>query len=317
VHNCDGGWTAGQHVRLRVFFDGRLFEAHPLTICTAPPTTSCVSTRTLTLAARVRGDWTRALNAYAQAEQSRLSLALGAEKSHCDSQAPQGVPVQVMFDGAYGGCSIDLGAYDTVLLLAGGSGATFTLGLLDNLVGRVARHGRARGERTRRVEFAWCVRSFACIAWFAPMLADIARSAAQTGSGIDLHVSVFVTCLCDPEAVPPIPNCDVSVYRPSVGALLRELVTPPPSSAALAGAAQEKLDIARVESNGAASSVEEDLPKTLAARLRWVGLGGGVGVCASGPESLIRETQNAVARLGATRGVELGGIGLHTELFAL
>lgn len=70
------------------------------------------------------------------------------------------VPVHVMLDGAYGGCSIDLGEYESVLLVAGGSGATFTLGLLDDIVARCAKLGRKNGEKTRRVEFAWCVKSF-------------------------------------------------------------------------------------------------------------------------------------------------------------
>jgi ferric-chelate reductase len=69
------------------------------------------------------------------------------------------VPVHVMIDGPYGGCGLDLGEYENVLLVAGGAGVTFTLGLLDYLVGRVVRHQRGRGERTRRVEFAWAVRS--------------------------------------------------------------------------------------------------------------------------------------------------------------
>ncbi len=138
-------------MRLRVFFNSRLFESHPLTIVTAPPATSCVSSGTLTLAARVRGDWTRALNAYAAAEQARLCCA--AEKG----AAPV---VQVMLDGAYGGCGIDLGDYESVLLVAGGAGAAFTLGLLDDIAGRVVRLGRRGGEKTRRIEFAWCVKSF-------------------------------------------------------------------------------------------------------------------------------------------------------------
>ena len=51
--------------------------------------------------------------------------------------------------------------------------------------------------------------------------------------------------------------------------------------------------------------------------------GGRLAVCASGPETLIRETQNAVAWLGARRGLDKGGeggegvVGLHTELYAL
>lgn len=44
---------------------------------------------------------------------------------------------------------------------------------------------------------------------------------------------------------------------------------------------------------------------------------GGVGVCASGPESLTREAANAVARLALTHGTRVGGIALHTEVFSL
>lgn len=107
--------------------------------------------RTLTLAARVRGDWTRALNGYAREEQQRLLE--GVSKDEKMLKVP--VPVHVMIDGAYGGCSIDLGSYESALLVAGGSGATFTLGLLDDIVARCVKLGRKGGERTRRVEFAW------------------------------------------------------------------------------------------------------------------------------------------------------------------
>ena len=67
---------------------------------------------------------------------------------------------QVMIDGPYGGCRVDPGDYESVLFFAGGSGATFTLGLLDDIVGRCVKLGRRSGERTRRIEFAWCVKSF-------------------------------------------------------------------------------------------------------------------------------------------------------------
>lgn len=127
------------------------------------------------------------------------------------------------------------------------------------------------------------------------MLTEIANTVE--GTSLDLHVSIYVTCLCNPQAVPPIPNSEVSIYRPSVSKLLRELVTPPD----------------QVSSDDASDKQS----KSLSAKLEWVGLGGGVGVCASGPESLIRESQNAVAKMGILRGLELGGIGLHTELFAV
>ncbi|CAL1697507.1 unnamed protein product [Somion occarium] len=291
IHDCDSGWQAGQHVRLRVFFSNRVFESHPLTIINAPSSSSCLNTRTMTLAARVRGDWTRALNKYAQAEQDRLQ----------DEKLDKAnVPVHVMIDGPYGGCSIDLGDYESVLLIAGGSGATFTIGLLDDIVARCGKLGRRHGERTRRIEFAWCIRSFGCINWFAPMLMEIANTVA--GTSLDLHISIFLTCICNPFAIPPIPNSDVTIYRPSVSTLLKQLITPPPSSNTPSATSDDP---------------EDDPEKRAKSKLQWVGLGGGVAVCASGPETLIRESQNAAAKLGVMRGVELGGVALHTELFAL
>jgi hypothetical protein len=152
VSDCDDGWVAGQHVQLRVFFAGRVFESHPLTILTAPPSISCLQSPGLILGARVTGDWSRALNLYAQKAMEQVI----DEKTIVEHAAQ----VQVMIDGPYGGCSVDLGNFESVLLVAGGSGATFTLGLLDDIVGRCIRLGRKGGERTRRIEFAWCVRSF-------------------------------------------------------------------------------------------------------------------------------------------------------------
>ncbi|KAJ3488444.1 hypothetical protein NLJ89_g11617 [Agrocybe chaxingu] len=165
------GWLAGQHVRLRVFFSGRVFEAHPLTIFAAPPSTTCISPSSypqgVSLGARVSGDWTRALNVYAREaadeiladENSSKPIEAGELKKKHHANLRVEVPVQVMIDGPYGGSSVDLGQYDSVLLFAGGAGVTFTLGLLDDIVGRVARRRREGGERTRRIEFGWCARS--------------------------------------------------------------------------------------------------------------------------------------------------------------
>ena len=132
------------------------------------------------------------------------------------------------------------------------------------------------------------------------MLIDIANMAL--GTSLDLHVSIFVTCICDPEAIPDIPNSDITLVRPSVHDLLDDLLTPPESKF-------PKSSTPDIEDTPAKSSC--------GSKLGWVGLGGGVAVCASGPESLAREAQNAVARIGFTRGVELGGIALHTEVFSI
>ena len=148
---------------------------------------------------------------------------------------------------------------------------------------------------------------------------DIATAAASPLSGLELHISVYVTCLCNPEAIPPIPNCDVSIIRPSVYRVLTDLMTPlarswsssssPPSSST---PVDKKEDEVVTDED---ADVELDPPLN---KLAWVGAGGGLAVCASGPEGLTREAANAVARLKLTKvGWEVGPVGLHTEVFAL
>jgi ferric-chelate reductase len=123
-----------------------------VSLSNAPSSVSCVTSRSIVLGARVAGDWTQALKRYASIEQRRLAATENNEKA-----APVQMPVHVMIDGPYGGCGLYFGEYETVLLIAGGAGVTFTVGLLDDLVGRVVRHQRGRGERTRRVEFVWAI----------------------------------------------------------------------------------------------------------------------------------------------------------------
>ncbi|KAG1790403.1 uncharacterized protein HD556DRAFT_1242280, partial [Suillus plorans] len=140
VHNCDDGWLAGQHVRLRVFFLDKVFKSHPFTILSAPPSHSCLSSPGFLLAARSDGDWTLALNNHTRQQQERLHIN---EKSEGDSVAF----VQVMLDGPYGGSGVDLGLHESVFLVAGGSGVTLTLGLLDDIIGRCVKLGRSQEER--------------------------------------------------------------------------------------------------------------------------------------------------------------------------
>ena len=117
------------------------------------------------------------------------------------------------------------------------------------------------------------------------MLMDIATVVAGCSS-LHLRISIFVTCLCAPEAVPPIPNSVVTMERPTARQLLNDIITPP-ADCATGG-------------------------------LKWVGLGGGLGVCASGPSELTREVANAVAMLSLSgSAAEIGGVELHTETFVL
>lgn len=120
------------------------------------------------------------------------------------------------------------------------------------------------------------------------MLIEIARAAKS--SSIDLHISVFVTCLCNPEAVPDIPNCDVTVERPTVHRLLDDFVT----------------------SAGSPEFGESEKGKSKATCGD-----GSLAVCAAGPEAMTREAKNAIARTTMSRGMQLGRVACHTELYSL
>jgi len=126
----------------------------------APPSISCLTdvyTPGITLSVRVTGDWSRALNRFARNKGYLEEPSKADDEQSTDALM---TPVQVMMDGPYGGCTLDLGRYETVLLIAGGAGVTFTLGMLDDVVGRCVRLGRRSSEKTRRIEFVWCIKSF-------------------------------------------------------------------------------------------------------------------------------------------------------------
>jgi len=151
--------------------------------------------------------------------------------------------------------------------------------------------------------------------WLAPALGEMARCAALSDSSpvpVSLHISVYVTCLCDPEAVPQIPNCDVTMIRPDVYRILDDLMAgredgTMESASVTVDGTMENVSVT-VDGTMENASVTTDDPKALPR------MGGGVAVCASGPASLIRETSNAVARLGLARR---GSLDVHTEVFAL
>lgn len=162
------------------------------------------------------------------------------------------------------------------------------------------------------ITFEWCADvGTGALNWFASMLQDIAHTAARCPT-LDLHISVYVTCLCDPEAVPDIPNSLVTMTRPVPVNLLQSFIHP---AAPLSGS----------ETGGTGvtgESVEVGPEKKLSEAYGvpvlangWVS--GGVGVCAAGPESLARGVANAVARVGMLHGARVGGIELHTEVYAL
>jgi ferric-chelate reductase len=127
--------------------------------------------------------------------------------------------------------------------------------------------------------------------------------------GFRLHVAVYVTCLCDPEAVPDIPNSVVTVERPDARAMLRAFLAGSDLGPGCGAGSLASVDVVEVGPTKGADAGEKAEAPMLDGAVR----GGAAAVCVAGPESLCREAANAVARDGA----RAGGIGLHCEVYAL
>ncbi|GAA5909913.1 hypothetical protein JCM5296_007438 [Sporobolomyces johnsonii] len=208
-----GGWTGGQHLDLRLFFVPRvapsssanplvrwsttfvrslraairLFEAHPFSIASAPPSRSA-----MTLSA----------DASAEAGERGIELFIRScgprtwtDDLYHSVSASAGKKTQTLalFFGPYAGLPV----YDapklfedteTVLLVAGGSGMSFTLGVLDEVVGR-----RVRGVKGGRVEVVWVVKDGTHVAWFADRLNSVI-SAAAPFANLSLSLQIYLTC---------------------------------------------------------------------------------------------------------------------------
>lgn len=91
-------------------------------------------------------------------------------------------------------------------LLAGGSGVTFTLGAFDNFVGRIVCRGRHGGERMHQIEFAWCARALGHRARCGVVRCRWSGTSRSTGLA-------YMACLCNPGAIPLIPNCSVMIVE--------------------------------------------------------------------------------------------------------
>lgn len=94
----------------------------------------------------------------------------------------------VILDGPYGRMR-PLAQFDTVVLLAGSSGAGFTVPLLRDLV----QSANAKAIVTRRIKAVWVVKNKGQMEWFERQIRDCLEDAKAPGK-VQVEVSVYVTC---------------------------------------------------------------------------------------------------------------------------
>ncbi|KAK3695413.1 ferric reductase like transmembrane component-domain-containing protein [Podospora appendiculata] len=154
-------WSPGQYVYLRM--PGiSLFENHPFTIsslCSEDfPSEYGEQYRDCVLVFRPYGGFTRKV----------LETAIEKGPFHT---------YRAFLDGPYGGMRRDLAAFDTCILIAGGSGITSLMSQLLNLIKRM-RDGKAI---TKKIVVVWALRRLEAMDWFREEL-RICREAAPPDS---------------------------------------------------------------------------------------------------------------------------------------
>ncbi|GAB1316232.1 Ferric reductase NAD binding domain-containing protein [Madurella fahalii] len=131
----------------------RKFQLHPFTCHRASPMEFTVKAQT---------GFTRELYEYATAH--------------------PGATVAVSFDGPYGTFPNPI-KFDKIVLVAGGAGATFTIGLVENLLAKM------NGESHNKVVFIWSVKQHENISWFSEQLEIFKTHEHSAKIDFALHVT--------------------------------------------------------------------------------------------------------------------------------
>lgn len=177
VHNPPFSWKPGQHAFVSCH-SLVPFQSHPFTITSLP------SDGYIEFVVRAQAGGTNRFHLHA-----------------CDLLPPRTDRFQTVFiDGPYGRMR-PLEQFDSIILIAGSTGASFTTPLLRELVRR-----KRSGEPivTRRVRLVWVVKGRGQIQWFCESLTEAMRIIGKSDAAsqsIDIEASIYVTC--DPDLTIP------------------------------------------------------------------------------------------------------------------
>lgn len=192
-------WPAGAHVLVSIPRYG-IFQSHPATIVSTP--TSHTGELVLIMHA-YRGFTKRIFNA-AQKDSGPAADHYGrVEETHTSSASQR--TYLTLIDGPYG-TETDFACFDTLFLVAGSSGISFTLSVLLSLAERTRASPRNQGLPLRVIHFIWIIKKRTRFSW----IADELRFAAETLQQVRIHLSIQIFVTCDDSMLePPAPVTSV------------------------------------------------------------------------------------------------------------
>ncbi|KAF1812674.1 hypothetical protein P152DRAFT_466528 [Eremomyces bilateralis CBS 781.70] len=213
IRNPPMSWRPGQHVYLSCHSIAPL-QSHPFSIASLP------SDGKMDFVIRARTGGTRRLHHVASKDQQAPILPTAETKERTDSQSDQvSLPITIesrmaAIEGPYG-IMRPPEQFDSLVLFAGSTGATFCVPIIRDVVRRwSAMHSASPTSHralsiyppdiaaTRRIRFIWAVKSRHQLAWFCSQLCD-AKSEVESlrANGVDVQLDVSVCCTCDDEYV--------------------------------------------------------------------------------------------------------------------
>jgi ferredoxin-NADP reductase len=176
LNDVDFSWKAGQHVYISMP-SLRPFELHPFTIANAANLDEPVGKRKLTFLIKAHGGFSRSL------QRAAAKDAQSGRKRRVFLNGPWGMPP-------------DLLHYETVVLIACASGASFIVPLLQDLV--------LKQGCVQRVQLHWIVRSRENASWYQTELE--ALNAAACSSRLQLQITIHATQSSDSDDFAPLPS---------------------------------------------------------------------------------------------------------------
>ncbi len=171
-------WRPGAHVLLCIPRLGA-GQSHPATIVSRPSSHN----NDLVFILKGHKGFT---NRLAKSASSSNASLLPNTKQEADFSPLQ--THRALIDGPYGGCQADFAAFDTVLLIAGSTGVTFTLSLLLDIAYRAT----LQRLPVRRLAFVWVVKNTSWTSWISDELCSAFK--ALRDAGIEVEIKIFVTC---------------------------------------------------------------------------------------------------------------------------
>ena len=185
-------WKAGQHVFLTCHKLAPL-QAHPFTIASIP------ADGKLDFLVKSKSGGTKRFFRHAEKSQSLPLASSDLGRRHEQS---------VILEGPYGRIR-PIRQFDSVFLIAGSSGATFTIPLMRDVVSNWWKHKNTRmcgfghpafifqGAATQSIRFIWVIKSQQQLEWFRSQLSEVAadvRQLRQDGCDVEVDMSIYITC---------------------------------------------------------------------------------------------------------------------------